>query len=80
MAASRYSSRRNAQSTDLGDAGATFEPLDVTEPIDKAIGWGVNMHHPEVRKLPTDGRVEALDDRLARVKSPEIGCREPLLS
>lgn len=50
------------------------------EPIDKAIGWGVDVHDPEVRKLPTDRRVEALDDSLALAKSSEIGCREPLLS
>jgi hypothetical protein len=62
-----------------GDTGTTSEPLYVTEPIDEAIGWGIDVHDPEVRKLTTDRRVETLDDSLARVKSPKIGCREPLL-
>jgi hypothetical protein len=73
-------SRRNAQSTDLGDTRTTFEPLDVTKPIDKAIGWGVDVHNAEVREFPMDPRVETLDDSFARVKGPEIGGREPLLS
>ena len=34
---------------------------------------------PEVRELPTDRRVETLDDGVARIKSAKIGCGEPLL-
>ena len=69
--------RGSAEAPDLGDAGATLEPLDVVEALDEALDRGVDVHHPDVRKLLTDRRIEAPNHGGARIERPQIGVREP---
>ena len=69
--------RGGAEAPDVGDAGATLEPLDVVEAFDEALDRGVDVHHPDVRKLLTDRRIEAPNHGGARIERPQIGVREP---
>jgi len=64
----------------LGDErGPLRQTIEVTHLSPHPIGRGLDVHGPKVRKLLPDGCIESLDDSLARVKSPEIGRREPFL-